>query len=78
LIEKVKFAFEWIFTKKGKRNFETAADKYAIEKGYARGLYSRVFSGEKDGPKEKIIRRNKVGYLTSEQIKLYAKKIRKW
>jgi len=54
-IEKLKFAFKWLFTKKGKAWFETEADKYAI-----------------------FYRRKDRGYLSSKQIKAYAKKIGKW
>ncbi len=77
-IEKLKFAFKWLFTKKGKAWFETEADKYAIKKGYFRGLYSLILKLEKSMDKERFYRRKDRGYLSSKQIKAYAKKIGKW
>jgi len=76
--ELFKFGFKWVFTKKWKVWFETAADKYAIEKGYARGLFSRVVKIEKEKTKEYLKLRQGRGYLSSKQIKTYAKKIGKW
>ena len=76
--EKLKFAFRWLFTKKGKAWFEMRADQYAIEKGYARGLYSRVFGIEKKSKNERLKTRLKKGYLSSKEIKEYAKKIGEW
>jgi len=76
--EKISFAFKWLFTKKGKSNFETAADKYAIAKGYARGLFSKVKKTEKERTNVEIKERIKKGYLSPKQIKSYAQKIKKW
>lgn len=76
--EKIKFGFNWIFTKKGKINFERNADILVIKKGYGKGLLDRVKGIEKEYSKEKLKKRKLRGYLDSKQIKFYIKKYRKW
>jgi len=76
--DKICFGFRWLFTKKGKSDFETAADKRAVQYGYAKGLYSRLIRNEKKMTKEQFKKRLSRGYLSSSQIKKYAKKIKKW
>ncbi len=77
-LEKIKFAFRWLFTKKGKAWFETTADKYAIKKGYAREQHELAKIVEKGKSKEKLKKRHENGYLSSKEIKSYAKSIGKW
>ncbi len=69
--EKIIFAFSWLFTKKGKAKFETDADKYAIKKGYGKGLLESVKKIEKERSKEDLKKRSKKGYLSSKQIQNY-------
>jgi hypothetical protein len=78
LFEKIVFAFKWWFTKKTKVRFETQADKHTIKKGYAKCLFDRVKNTEKKRSKEELKKRSARGYLSSKQIKKYAKKIGKW
>ena len=77
-LEFILFGFRWIFTKKGRAWFETQADKMAIEKGYGKGLYLLVNKMEEKNSKAKMRWRRKFGYLSSKEIKAYAKKIGKW
>lgn len=77
-LEKIKSGFSWLFTKKGKADFETLADKYAISKGYGKGLYDMRLKIEKKRSKEGLLRIKNHGYLSSKQIKTYAQKIGKW
>lgn len=78
ILEKIKFGYRWLFFKKWKAWFETAADKYAIDKGYARGLYENVFRAEKKMTKKRFKYRSGKGYLSAKQIKDYAVKVGKW
>jgi len=70
-LEKIIFAFSWLFTKKGKAKFENDADKYAIGKGYEKGLFEFVRKIEKERSKGDLKKRSKKGYLSSKQIKNY-------
>ena len=69
---KIKLAFKWYFTKKGKIDFETEADTLTVEKGYGYGLVElgKIFSTQKDAIKN----RSKHGYLTLKQIESLLKK----
>ena len=67
LFEKIKFGFSWLFTKKGKFNFERDADKRTIEKGYAKGLIKGIRVAaktyDKNWLKERVKRgRDKAGF----------------
>ncbi len=75
---KVGFGFRWLFTKKGKIDFERNADLLVIKKGYGKGLFERVVQIEKEYNKEKLKKRKLRGYLDSKEIKKYAQKIGKW
>ena len=76
--KKMKFALKWLFSKKEKSRFETLADKRVIDKGYAKSLFYTVKLIEKIRTKKQLEQRTKDGYLSSKQIKSYAKKIGKW
>lgn len=78
LLEKLRFAFRWLFTKRGKAWFETEADKNVIKKGYAKVHYKLVTHVEKIRTKAYLELRAQRGYLSSKQIKQYAIKIGKW
>jgi len=71
--EKLIFAFNWLFTKKGKAKFETDADKYAIDKGFGKGLLEYVKIIEKKRSKEDLKKRSKKGYLSSKEIQNYCR-----
>lgn len=66
-------AIRYFFSKEYKFKIENFADKEAIRRGYAKGLYS-----------SRLLREKRVGdiegspYLTSKEIKKYAKEIGKW
>jgi hypothetical protein len=65
-LNKIKFAFKFIFTKKGRKDNETAADMLTIKKGYGKDLLKLTNIIEKQ--KSHIKNRAKKGYLTSRQI----------
>ncbi|MFH1503637.1 MAG: hypothetical protein ABIE36_03190 [Candidatus Diapherotrites archaeon] len=76
LLEKIKFAFIWLFTKKGKEDFERDADILTIKKGYGK---ERLKLGEES---KKTYTRNqwrnkRKGYLNPKQIKYHIKKFKK-
>lgn len=77
-LKKLKFGFKILFTRRWKAWFENAADKCAIEKGYALGLYENVYRTEKERSKSYLKFRSSKGYLSSKEIKAYAKNIGKW
>ncbi len=72
--EKVKFAFSWLFTKKGKHKFEEDTDKYVIKKGLGKELLELNRTIEKRVGKEGYKKRSKKGYLSSKQVKNYSGK----
>ena len=74
----LKFLIKWMFTKKGKSEFETLADRMTIEKGYAQELYAlRLNINKKATNERKKIIASK-GYMSSKQIRQYAENIGKW
>jgi len=75
--QKIKFGIVWLFTKKGKKDFERDADTLAIRKGYGQRLFDRVIKTERELNKEENIKRKERGYLTPEEIKNYIKKFKK-
>jgi len=77
-MDKIVFGISWLFTKKGKADFETLADKIAIEKGYGKYRHKLAEQIEKTSTKKHLKSRLAKGYLSSKQIKQYAIKIRKW
>ena len=77
IFEKIYFGLNWIFTKKGKINFERDSDLLAIKKGYGKGLFDRVKGIEKKYSKDKLKKRKSRGYLDSKQIKYYIRKFKK-
>ena len=72
--------FYWIFPRFRKQE-EDKTEKLAIKKGYARDLYELRQESERKFNKlkrEKLSRKSFEIYLTSKEIKSYAKKIGKW
>jgi len=76
LFEKIKFGFIWLFTKKGKENFERDADILVVKKGYGKERLELGKESKKTYTKKELERGRK-GYLTPEQIKSYIKKFKK-
>ena len=74
--EKIKFAFIWLFTKRGKENFERDADIHVIKKGYSKGLIELRKQSKKTYTKEEL-KKGRQGYLTIREIKFYIKKFKK-
>ena len=74
--EKIKFAFIWLFTKRGKENFERDADIHAIKKGYGKGLIELRKQSKKTYTKEEL-KKGRQGYLTIREIKSYIRKFKK-
>ena len=70
----IRFAFGWLFTKKGKVKFETSAEKYVIRKGLGKELLELTRVVEKGKTKEELRKRSRSGYLSSKQIQKYLKK----
>lgn len=66
--QKIKFAFSWLFTKKGKEKFERDADILTVRKGYDKGLIKLKEESRKTYAKEQLKKRRK-GYLTTKEIK---------
>ena len=71
-LKKITFAFEWLFTKKGKAKFETNADKYTIKKGFGKNLFELARIKESKWGKKDLNKRYKNGYLSPKQIKNYS------
>lgn len=65
--EKIPFAFNWLFTKKGKENFERDADIHTVKKGYGKGLLKAKKRSRKTYTKEQLKKQRK-GYLSIKQI----------
>ncbi len=75
-IDKLKFAFRWLFTKKGKEDFEKDADRLTIKKGYGKDRLKLRKESEKTYTRQQLKKMRK-GYLSSKQIKYYIKKFKK-
>jgi hypothetical protein len=71
--QKIKFAFGWIFTKKGKMDFERDADILTIKKGYGKGRIKAHEESSKTYNKKDLEKFGKKGYLSSKDIKIYMK-----
>jgi len=77
-IDKIKFAFRWLFTKKGKEYFERDADILTVKKGYGKERLKSIEESKKNYTKQQLKKMRK-GYLTPKQIKYYMKKFgKKW
>ncbi len=76
LFKKIKFAFNWLFAKKGKANFEREADILTVKKGYGKSLLKLIEEAEKTYTKEEWKKKRK-GYLNSREIKKYMKEFGK-
>jgi hypothetical protein len=74
--EKIKFAFGWLFTKKGRENFERDTDLHIVRKGYGEELIKLGKQSKKTYTKKDLKKKRK-GYLTPRQIKFYIKKFEK-
>jgi hypothetical protein len=74
--EKIKFAFAWAFTKKGKENFEREADILTVKKGYGKSRITLLEESKKTYTKQQLKKMRK-GYLTPKQIKYHIKKFKK-
>lgn len=78
--ERIIYIFKYLLSKKVRIREENETDKLTIKKGYARELYDftlnldKTYARNKDYLKQVYDR----GYLSSKQIKSYAKKIGKW
>jgi hypothetical protein len=75
-IDKIKFAFRWLFTKKGKENFERDADILTVKKGYGKNRLKLEGESKKTYTKQQLKKMRK-GYLSPRQIKDYIKKFKK-
>jgi len=75
-IDKIKFAFIWLFTKKGKEDFEKDADILTVKKGYRKERIKLIEESKKTYTKQQLKKMRK-GYLTPKQIKYYMKKFGK-
>ncbi len=73
LSEKISLAFKWLFTKKGKENFERDADILTIKKGYGKGLINFREESTKTYTKKQL-RKKRKGYLAISEIKNLMKK----
>ncbi len=73
----VKF-LSFAFNTKMSREIENKVDREVIRRGYARDLLSSHLAWEKFFSERALRKLHSRGYLTSEQIKTYAKKIGKW
>ncbi len=74
--EKIKFAFIWLFTKRGKESFERDADLHLIKKGYGKERLKLKEESKKTYTKKELERGRK-GYLTAKEIKFHIKKFKK-
>jgi len=75
-IDKIKFLFKWLFTKKGKEDFERDADILTVKKGYGKERLKLIEESKKTYTKQQLKKMRK-GYLTPKQIKYYMKKFGK-
>jgi len=70
----LSWAFYSSFSKRGERN----TDLRVIRKGYARELYQFEVMKERKFSKKRLSKISARGYLSSSQVKKYAKRIGKW
>jgi hypothetical protein len=75
-LEKIKFAFAWVFTKKGKEDFERDADILTVKKGYGKERLKLEKESKKTYTRNQWKNKRK-GYLNPKQIKAHIKKFKK-
>ncbi|HLC78210.1 MAG TPA: hypothetical protein VJH92_03740 [Candidatus Nanoarchaeia archaeon] len=76
--EKFSFIIRYLFNTNVRIEEERETDNLAIRKGYAKNLYALVKRVEKMSTREHLRYMFSKGYLSSNKIKSYAKKIGKW
>lgn len=74
LFRKISFAFNWLFTRKGKFNFERDADTLTVNKGYGKGLAKLVKLAKGSPSKERLKNKSKKGYLSEKEIRKFITK----
>ncbi len=74
----MKENLSWLFFTSSSRNVERETDLRVIRKGYARELYHFEVMSERKFSKKRLSKISAGGYLSSSQVKKYAKKIGKW
>lgn len=72
------YGIGWFIGKDFLKGLETKTDKQAIKKGYAHEIYEFKLELNKNLTKGQIKRNKQRGYLTTDEIKSYAKKVGKW
>ncbi len=77
-IGKCKLIFGYYFSNKISSNEEAETDRYIIKLGYASKRYALARHSEKGKSKEVLAKSQERGYMSSEEIKNYAKSINKW
>jgi len=77
-IQFIREVVGWFFGSKYSFNVERKTDIKSIKKGYARELFEYAVQREKRYSKGKLKILYGRGYLSSQEIKSYAKKIKKW
>jgi hypothetical protein len=70
----LKFAANYLFSKRAQEEEEKATDRLTVEKGYARQLYQLTEISHNDGNHSAIL----TNYLTPDEIRGYAEELGKW
>lgn len=78
LLAIIPYLFLWTFGKKALGDIERKTDMKAIRKGYGKEVYAHTLRWEKSLSKKEIKEIRSIGYMSSEEIKKYAKDIKKW